>query len=226
MKKKIKKSESIFLKAYTFVEKIKNQFFPPPPPKVDPIIQEKVEKIHEDATKILTNLDTVKNKLKNKIDTTTYSHLVKILNPLKEDPKKLQGLLKKANYTEELTSVLDRYQKWSAKAKNWITLAKENPQEKKIVQEIVGHLSEELASAIDRDILSIINYRDQKLTVENHENDALVRLIEPHIGALNALKERKTPPNLDEFTEWKRWVNGRRAVLFENALLVLDEASE
>lgn len=223
MKNKIKPNKSVFLKAYTFVKKIKNHLFPPPPPKADPLIQEQVEKIHEDATKILSNLDTVKTKLKKKLDTKTYGHLVKILNPLKEDPQKLQGLLKNANYTEELTSVLDRYQKWRAKAKNWITLAKENPQEKKIVEEIVEHLLEELGSAIDRDINSIINYRDQKLT-GSRDSGGLTQLIESHIGALNALKERKAPPNLDEFAEWKRWVNGRRAVLFENALLVLDEA--
>jgi hypothetical protein len=214
------------------ISKIKNHFFTPPPPEVDPEIKLKASKIDGDASKILSHLFDIKKRLENELDNETYGYLVRILNPLADDVKKMSGLLEKANQTEELSSILESYQQWSTKAKRWIHLTKESNRSEHIVQGIVEHLLGELSASIDRDIRSITNYREQvynSLSAEASDSldpDLYAKLTEataPHIGALNALKERKIHPELELFAEWKRWVNARRAVLFENALLVLDE---
>lgn len=214
------------------LSKIKDRFFSSPKLEVDPEMKLKASKIDGDASKILNNLVDVKKRLKNELDTETYGYLVRILNPLADDVKKMNGLLKQANQNEELSSVVESYQLWMVKAKSWIRLGNENNRSEHIVQGIVEHLFGELCASIDRDISTIINYRQQTLQIllaespEEIELDLYERLdrsTAPHIGALKALKERKLHPELEKFAEWKRWVNARRAVLFENALLVLDE---
>lgn len=212
------------------LSKIKGHFFKPPP-QVDPVIKLKASKLDKDASKILTNLMHVKTALKQQLDHETYGYLVRIIDPLAEDVKKMNGLLQKANQTEELSSVLHRYQQWMIKAKNWIGFGKEGNHSEHVVQVIVEHLLGELSASIDRDIRSILNYRSQILDSFEKEPpkslyDEIIVSTEPHIGALNALKERQIHPKLEQFTEWKRWVNARRAVIFENALLVLEEYSQ
>lgn len=213
------------------LSKIKSHFFPPEPivPELDPEIKLKAKKIDGDASKILNHLIYVKNQLESELDVETYGYLVRILNPLADDVKKMNGLLKTANQNEELSLVMERYQQWMTKAKSWIRLGSESNHSEHIVQEIVEHLLGELHATIDRDIHSITNYRQQVLDALSAEapeepiENQLIASTTPHICALQALKERKIHPELEKFTEWKRWVNSRRAVLFENALLVLDE---
>ena len=132
---------------------------------------------------------------------------------------------------------MERYDQWIEKAKTWIRLGSETNRSRHLVQGIVEHLLGELHVSIDRDILSITNYRQQVLQTlatelaggleSPQEADAILEKLiastSPHICALNALKERKIHPELEKFTEWKRWVNSRRAVLFESALLMLDD---
>ncbi len=208
------------------LSKIKGRFFKSPPPPIDPDVKLKATKLDGDATRVLSHLIDIKIKLKNHLDSETYGHMVKILDPLAEDVKKMNGLLQKATQTEEITSVLERYQQWMNKAKNWIGLGKESDRSEQVVQVIVAHWLGELSASIDRDIRAILNYREQILSqLPQMADEALSLLISPHIIALNALKERCIHAEIKEFAEWKRWVNARRAVLFENALQVLESVS-
>lgn len=208
------------------LSKIKGHFFKSPAPTIDPEVKLKATKINGDATKILSHLIDAKIKLKQHLDSETYGHLVKILDPLAEDVKKMNGLLQKATQTEEIASVLERYQQWMNKAKNWIGLGKESDRSDQVVRVIVEHWLGELSSSIDRDIRAILNYREQILSqLPEMAEETLSLLISPHVIALNALKERCIHAEIEEFADWKRWVNARRAVLFENALQVLENAS-
>ncbi len=209
-----------------FVSKIKDRFFTPPKPEADSAIKMKVTKINGDASHMLKSLINVKSCLEKKLDEETYGYVVQMIDPLAQDAKKMNGLVQQASQDHQLENVLERYQKWMAKAKNWIRLEKETGRTEHVVQVIVEHLLGEICDVIDRDIFMIRKYRDQVMQANLSEDDTSFEkvnvILDVHLGALEALKEAKIQSGIEQFDKWKRWVNARRAVLFESALHYLD----
>ena len=213
-----------------FFQTISNMFIKPSKKELESEVKIKVTKIDGDASDIVMRLIDVKSKLKAKLDDKTYGYIVELIDPLAQDAQKMRGLVQKTTQEHQLENVLERYKKWMSKAKSLVRLEKDSSKSEHVVQVIVEHLLGNLNEAIDRDILSLRNYRGQMTVPFSNSSDSdgsqeIDNSLECCIGALNALKETKTHPGLEQFDLWKRWVNTRRAAIFDIALHSMDHYS-
>lgn len=212
---------------FQIISKIKDCFIRTTNSESKSEVKIKVTKIEGDASDIVMRLINVKSILKAKLDDKTYGYVVELIDPIAQDARKMSGLVQKANQDQQLENVLERYQKWMSKAKSLVRLEKHSGRSEHVVQVIVEHLLGNMNEVIDRDIRSLRNYRSQiavSFLENNNENDLheIDNSLEYCICALRALKETKINPGLEQFDTWKRWVNSRRAALFDIALHSMD----
>lgn len=215
-----------------FVERIRSgfQFFQPKVSESQISLSGRIQDLQKTAVTILQQLITIKEELKNAVDSELFTFVEAVVNPLIRDVERIQKSVEEEGSIVKQAQAFKRYNEWIEKAKTWVQVCSKPGDPKRISRAVIRLTIDEFLEVIDRDLQVIHGYTEHmidNLSLDDEDKIHLVQelnfKLDPYIQSLKILKTRPMELHLSHIQEWKIKVDKRREKYFDGALHAIDK---
>lgn len=200
-------------------------------------LENRIHELQRTASRTLADLTTVKQELKDNIDSTVSPYIERLVAPLVRDVQHINKRASKSHNELEKAETLQLYQQWIEQAQEWVQfLSNEHKDRHALEQGIIRHSLRVNKDDVTNDLKVIRDYckhrfgeLDPNLTKE--ERKQLRRRVNNKIADnLNSLRKmRRThirPNSLEELRALTTKLSAQREKIFNHALSQIDKVTQ
>lgn len=214
-----------------FVQRVRTSFlFLQNKPQSDIQLAGRIQDLHKTAASVQHQLRTIKEHLKEEVDSEFFLFVEAIIDPMIKDLSRIKKSMDEPGSITQQAQVFKRYSQWIEKAKVWIHLCSKTNDKEAILRSVVNLTIEEFLEVINRDLQVIQDYQEHVLdnlasTEEERINitDQFESKLAPYVKSLIDLKKRPQDLPVKEIKQWKAKVDKRREKYFDGALHAIDK---
>jgi hypothetical protein len=191
--------------------------------------------LQKDVHRMWLQLNELKSALREELNSHDEGQLwisfEAVINPLLREYRLIERELNlPSKGEEEHHSKVKNANEWIDRAKLWVALCSNSADRKSMIQAVVDHTLHILDRIIDRDLKTLVDYKEHELKLLGLSKEAFEAVnhrldsdLAPYIDGLLIIKNEK-PDNLQiaSLVHWKAHVNEERNKLFDAALQMID----
>lgn len=193
----------------------------------------RIKELQTTADNLLFELLDFKHDIKEKVDSSLFSLVTTLLNPLIKEIGRIVPTIEKKDNKLQQIKILSHYVESIEKAKAWAKLGRVHKNKDQLEQAIIQQVAKEFLGRIDRDMQLIYDYLANSLSLLQLSNalkmelkDHLMPGVSLKIQELNRLKTLPLDFSLNSFILWRSSSDRAREIFFDDALHIIDRFLE